>query len=93
MNLTEEPSLMKFEVKNFTTPEDTLLTTGQVYFISTFAVLCSIITVLGNFLVILSLIVNPTLRYFSNFIILSLAVSDFIIGKNFYSYFRSLKYF
>lgn len=45
------------------------------------ALLCSVVTVIGNFLVILSFFVNPTLRYFSNFIILSLAISDFIIGE------------
>ena len=44
------------------------------------AVICSVVTVGGNLLVILSFFVNPGLRYFSNFMILSLAMSDFIIG-------------
>ena len=57
------------------------MTITQTCIIAIVGVLCSIITVIGNFLVILSFFVNPTLRYFSNFIILSLAISDFIIGE------------
>ena len=57
------------------------MTITEACIVAVVALLCSVVTVIGNFLVILSFFVNPTLRYFSNFIILSLAISDFIIGK------------
>jgi len=42
--------------------------------------ICSLLTVGGNSIVILSFIINKSLRNFSNYMILSLAVSDFTIG-------------
>lgn len=50
-------------------------------FICVVAALCSAVTVCGNLLVILSFIVNRTMRNFSNYLILNLAISDMIIGK------------
>ncbi|XP_039249367.2 muscarinic acetylcholine receptor M2-like [Styela clava] len=42
--------------------------------------LCSLLTVFGNFFVILAFITNRSLRNFSNYLILNLAISDIIIG-------------
>nr|CAB3230737.1 muscarinic acetylcholine receptor M3-like [Phallusia mammillata] len=42
--------------------------------------ICSFLTIAGNAVVILSFVINKNLRNFSNYLILSLAVSDFTIG-------------
>ncbi|XP_076824604.1 muscarinic acetylcholine receptor M1-like [Clavelina lepadiformis] len=52
----------------------------EVLLISIAAGFCSFITVVGNAVVILSFLVNKSLRNFSNYLILSLAVSDITIG-------------
>ena len=51
-----------------------------VLLISIAAGICSLVTVLGNAVVIISFLINKTLRNFSNCMILSLAFSDLTIG-------------
>ena len=51
-----------------------------ILLISVFAGSASLLTVVGNVVVILSFIINKTLRNFSNYMILSLALSDLTIG-------------
>ena len=56
------------------------MSTEVVVLISILAGLCSLVTIVGNVVVILSFYVNKTLRNFSNYLILSLAISDLTIG-------------
>ena len=51
-----------------------------VLLISIAAGMCSLVTVLGNTIVIMSFCINKSLRNFSNYMILSLALSDLTIG-------------
>ena len=51
-----------------------------ILLISFTAGICSLVTVLGNTVVIMSFWINKSLRNFSNYLILSLALSDLTIG-------------
>lgn len=55
-------------------------TLAGIIAISLAAGVCSLLTVFGNFFVILAFITNRSLRNFSNYLILNLAISDLIIG-------------
>ncbi|KAI5699568.1 hypothetical protein M8J75_005152 [Diaphorina citri] len=55
-------------------------TTTQVIIIATFAAFLSIVTVLGNILVMVSFKIDKTLQTISNYFLFSLAVADFAIG-------------
>ena len=67
-----------YNVTQNVTDTDTRL--AETVLLSVAAGSCSLVTMVGNMLVILSFFVNPSLRYFSNYMILSLAFADFIIG-------------
>lgn len=60
--------------------QKTLSSLAAIVAISLAAGLCSLLTVSGNFFVILAFITNRSLRNFSNYLILNLAISDLIIG-------------
>ena len=51
-----------------------------ILMISLAAGICSLVTVVGNTVVIISFFINKSLRNFSNYMILSLALSDLTIG-------------
>jgi hypothetical protein len=52
----------------------------QIVFFGALAAVTSLMTILGNIVVIVSFVIERTLRQPTNFFILSLAVSDLIIG-------------
>lgn len=56
------------------------LTAWQTVLFGALAAVTSLVTVLGNLVVILSFVIERTLRQPTNFFILSLAVSDLLIG-------------
>lgn len=61
--------------------EKTSLSKSAIIFLYIFIPLITLVTVLGNIIVILAFIVDKRLRNQSNFFLLNLAICDFFIGK------------
>lgn len=71
---------MKSPTQPFFLNKEPRFTTTQMIIIATLAAFLSIVTVLGNILVMISFKIDKTLQTISNYFLFSLAVADFAIG-------------